>query len=126
MSDAYFFGCLRGIGGHTEAGHFLHTPGYDSAYRNALPFRYEILDGPFAPPRVSEAQSAAALTVLHGWTILAMWDRSGDARGASNAAFVARGVLLFHEMCAIAAHHFPEVWARINAAAPVEIVGGAA
>jgi hypothetical protein len=76
------------------------------------------LDGMYPPPR-TQVQSHADLVHARGWTVLAMWDRSGDRRPNSNSAFIARGELTFDEMTAMAAEHFPGEWKRINDAAPV-------
>lgn len=99
---AFYFGCLRGVAGHTDAGHFLYNEALRTTYPGnrgeiAFPFEYTTLDGLFQPrlPRrgaydkgEEAPQGHARLTQVSGWTVLAFWDRSGDSRGASNSAFV--------------------------------------
>jgi hypothetical protein len=54
------------------------------------------------------------LAIINGWTILGMWDRSGDKRGASNASFLLEGVFSFNEARKLTAEYFPQLWLRIQ------------
>lgn len=80
------------------------------------------LDTTFAPgPHGTRAgnvedEAAIALTYFRGWTVMAMWDRSIDTRGASNAAFISEGRLTETEMWALAREYFPTIVARLKAA----------
>jgi len=125
-SPVYYFGCWN------QAGHYLHEPGGNTVFREAvgpftggMPYGDQLpLDGTFAPGpnrssgvRNIEDETAVALTHIRGWTVLAMWDRSVDTRGACNAAFIAEGSNTMAEMWALARQHFPQVVQRLKAAA---------
>jgi hypothetical protein len=118
----YYFGCWD------RAGHYLHAPSgktldgvgpfYVWDFEHGIP-----LDGTFAPGPYSrqsregyEDEYAASLTHIRGWSVLAMWDRSVDARSASNAAFIAEGFLTMEAMWSLARTYFPRVVARLKAA----------
>lgn len=87
-----FFGCWN------EAGHTLRRASGMTVHQGnnpeGCPFDANQLDGIFAPrlPQGREDDTVAALTHVHGWTVLAMWDRSVDKRFASNAAFLEPGI----------------------------------
>ena len=49
-----------------------------------------------------------------GWTLVSWWDRSGDKRGDSIAAFAMQGTYTADEAEAHARRAFPAVWARID------------
>ncbi len=120
MEACYYFGCVE------KSGHYLFGPGPREVYRpmpDGWPFgNYgEKLDGRF-PPLGPEKMGRATIHVFHGWTVMAMWDRTVDKRGACNSSFVAHGRHSFDEMVALAKEHFPTVWDRINEAAPVVLV----
>ena len=119
----YFFGCWD------RAGHFLHEPGGRAPHRpNLGPLgNGDVLDGGFTPgphrpsyseKRNPEDETAVSLTQFQGWTILSMWDRTVDKRGACNAEFVAEGLHDLAEMWALAREHFPQIVARLKAAPP--------
>lgn len=67
-------------------------------------------------------QSRAALHHKDGWTALSMHDFSVDSRPNSNSNFFFDEILDAGAACAKAAFTFPEVWARIEQAAPVMVV----
>lgn len=73
------------------------------------------LDCVFTPRRPGEPEDIVELTYVHGWTIMAMWDRSMDKRYASNAAFLAEGHLTKDEMWAMAERVFPSICPRLKA-----------
>jgi len=107
----YYFGKLK------EPGHYLYAPGgrtvsHSFAVAN-LPLRYEVLDGGLLP-QCDEVQGKQHLSIVNGWTIVSMWDRSGDSRGRSNSSFLAEGVMTREELMQIARHAFPDVVARIE------------
>ena len=132
MEPCYYFGCVD------HPGHFLFvSDGSERGFRpcrwNETPEPFGVdgrkLDGGYAPgPRKADwwypdgayqIQSLGQLHHVDGWTVLSMWDRSVDARMGCNSSFLIRGKHTFNEMVALAAKHFPEVWKRINDAAPV-------
>lgn len=117
-------------------GHYLRSPSGATLWDGVGPFRWDELDGAFCVnarrlgarrspvPEADQEQSACKLTHRRGWTVLAFWDRTGDARGNSNSAFIAEGALGFEEMLAAAREHFPELLARAEAAAPLVLREG--
>ena len=127
----FYFGCW------SRSGHHLHKPNGRSVYDVKLPWKY--IDGvlqPHAHPMIEKAngnrhvksvdsdlqvQSLAALHHKDGWTVLAMWDRTVDTRYGCNANFFAKGTHTYAEMVPIIEEHFPQIWKRINAAAPVRL-----
>lgn len=67
------------------------------------------------PP--DEPLGKTVLIHREGWTILGMWDRSGDNRYHSRSLFLAEGQLTETEMWTLAEKHFPELVKRIKGAA---------
>lgn len=111
----YYFGVWPG-----DTGHFLRTVDGRSTYSVCgLPLAYDEIDGAFCPDGQGQPQSVAKVTHISGWTLLAMWDRSGDARGNSNSAFVASGEHDFEAMLGLATEWFPHIVKRITDAAPI-------
>jgi hypothetical protein len=118
--EAYYFGC-RG-----DKGHFWWRPYGGHAYdveRIVAPSVRDHIDGGFCPGAVwgdswkrtrPEVEGEAALHHVDGWTVLALWDRSVDERGACNSNFVARGTHEYVIMRAIAEAQFPDVWKRFK------------
>lgn len=119
----YYFGCWD------RPGHFLHEPGRRVMSREVLgPFDVYgnaglPIDGKFTPgphPQYGtgglQDESFVALTYVRGWTVMAMWDRSIDTRGASNAAFISEGRLTETEMWELALVSYPTIVARLKAA----------
>lgn len=62
--------------------------------------------------KAAQVQGHGVLAKKDGWTALSFWDRSGDGRSGSNAAFIVDGDKSFAEMLAIASEKFPRVLAR--------------
>lgn len=54
-----------------------------------------------------------------GWTALAFWDRSADARGGSNSVFFAKGTHSVQEMWDIARHQYPAIYKRLDTYLPI-------
>lgn len=75
----------------------------------------------FASDEKHQPQGKARVTLHHGWTLMAFWDRSGDSRFGSYSIFLAEGVFSFDEMVAFASARFPSVWQRITSAFKVEL-----
>jgi hypothetical protein len=119
-----------GVHPRRTSGHFAWTEEWRAPeYKAAFPFGYTELER-YAPnsrpgretPREDQVQSVAVVRQDRGWTVLAMWDRSGDCRHGSNSAFFAPGHLTGEEVLALARELFPEVVARIERAAPIRII----
>lgn len=120
-SPVYYFGCWD------RPGHYLVDPNNRHIDR-AGPFTAGNLDGSFPPHiplpggnyrQLIEDETIASLAHWKGWTVLAMWDRSVDTRGACNAAFVVEGEHTHAEMWALAREHFPKIVGRLKAAPPL-------
>ncbi len=116
----YYFGCWD------RPGHYLHEPS-GRTVGTAGPFTSTNLDGTFpnhihiqgsSYNRRVEDEIIASLAHWKGWTVLAMWDRSVDTRGACNAAFVAKGEFSTAEMWVLAHQQYPQIVARLKAAPP--------
>ena len=65
-----------------------------------------------------QVQGELHLAVINGWTLLSMWDRSGDSRPGSNAVFLAEGNHTIDDMKSIATEKFPAIWKRIQGNTP--------
>jgi hypothetical protein len=121
MSDGacFYFGCWGGTG------HYLFT----SDGRQAS--HQEGLDGPYLPicprgcPRYCsdmdrcQPQGLARLTVEARRTVLDIWDRTVDSRGGSHSLFILPPGLDFAQAVQAARRHFPQIWARLDAAGVV-------
>ena len=125
----YYFGAWA------SAGHRIWTPDGDIA-RRAGPWTDRDLDhssykvrysgGPaiatgrgFVPVDAEETQGFWRLTrgtaaAGGAWTALGCYDRAADSRGGSISVFIAEGEHDEQAMRALAARHFPAVWARIH------------
>ncbi len=119
MNDVFHFGYKQG------AGHCWQTANGRESQKVAQAAVGERLsweiDSRYCPPKSDgQTQGAARLSKVNDWTVLAWWDRTGDARGNSNSCIVARGEHGFDEMLALANQHFPGLMQRQTA--PVELV----
>lgn len=120
---AYFFGVWPGWTG----GHFCHRPsGARATGEEGRPTPWaSALGEPLCESKgisaLLEASGAArregvpVVEVIDGWTLLAMWDRSGDSRPGSVALFAFDAELAPAEAVAEARAGFPWVIARIEA-----------
>jgi hypothetical protein len=108
----YFYGCMQGVEGHTEAGHYWRSSDGSEPPRTTNPWgRYP--DGTLCPEG-GQAQGAAILHQKNGWTAIGFWDRTGDSRGNSNSNFLVNGTYTFDEMCKLAQEAYPALWKRIG------------
>ena len=119
MNDSkkiYFFG----VSNVQNKGHYLHREGLHIAWHDNrfLPFNSNILDGGLMPMDKPQVQGELHLAVINGWTLLSMWDRSGDSRPGSNAVFLAEGNHTIDDMKSIATEKFPAIWKRIQGNTP--------
>jgi hypothetical protein len=107
----FYFGCMN-VPGHYLYGQDGHSvPHYRASA--ILPFRYEILDGGLLPQNGQQVQSEKHLAIINGWTIVSMWDRTGDSRAGSNSSFIAEGIRTREEVLDIAKLVFPNIVNRI-------------
>jgi hypothetical protein len=104
--DVYYFGCLGG------AGHFAWEANGKVSRRNQMRDIIERTDGLF-PPLGLEDEGIICRHIVHGFTVIAWWDRSVDARGASNSAFWVQGEHTTEEALEIARQRFPGVFDRL-------------
>jgi hypothetical protein len=122
----YFFGA------HREIGHYLWRVTSDVGLVS-----YGIRDNPFSfptwqldgyrfqpgsiwpAPRVRrdpvETLGIARLTHVDGWTVVGMWDRSVDQRGASCAAIIVPGQRGLEDVVEEARRRMPETMKRFPA-----------
>ena len=127
VSEAYFFGVgagesfghyLRGINGRVYTWPFGAWP----YYIGETP-----IDRGFTPK--ASGQSIAKLTTLTDsigtvWSVLGMNDYSADTRPGCNANFIAKGQHDFERMLFVAEALFPNIFSRINSAAPIRLEAG--
>jgi hypothetical protein len=99
-----------------QAGHHL----YDSVLGvrdTSLPpsLKEHHLDGGYCIYKPGQPQGEALIHHLDGFTVMAMWDRTGDSRPGSSSTFVMEGTHAYPAMCRLASEAFPAVWKRLSA-----------
>jgi len=114
----YYFGCWNGVGHHL----WLSNGRQCDEVRAMLPWNQidsdlapglrDRRDGYCAPSEQIEGR--AALHHKDGWTALAWWDRSVDARHGSNSALIADETLTVAQMLEAGTKAFPRVMARLT------------
>lgn len=120
-----YFGCWTSNDGRSEGGHYLvnrfNQGVHERQHSWIAPFQRRI-DGVYCPyarkdheyadgPQI---EGAACLHHVHGWTVLAFWDRSVDKRGGSNSALLAPGEHSFDDMVELFQRFYPQIWARFK------------
>lgn len=128
---AYYYGLVPG-GGHALCcifdGHLIRMPrdqvtpwpDIDNALQPGCQWTESRGLGYWHSPPVNvQTQSAGRLHHKDGWTAIAFWDRTGDGRYGSNSTFIFEATLTFAEAVDRARETFPEVVARMEAAAPL-------
>ena len=111
-----YYGCWN------DSGHYLYDIHgrvifeLDAERRHRCPFVPSRIDAFFAPRQVMESEDVTTVTHIHGWTVLAMWDRSVDGRPGSNAAFLMEGHFEEGSMWARASLDYPHIVERLKAA----------
>lgn len=109
-----YFGYNLGGGGHN----LMDEEGY-SVWGKKLgnfPWNGREIDSKFCPKE--DVAGTGAFHQIKGWTILGVWDRSGDDRGASNSEFFVEGTITLEELKAQAERVFPALWQRLIKAYP--------
>jgi hypothetical protein len=111
----YYFGALS----RRSGGHFLFAPGQRPASSEKKTLPWPDVDAVLCPgfvaggtPEADQIEGRAQLHHRDGWTALAFWDRSVDARFGANSVFIAKGQHDFEGMIALARKYFPDVWGR--------------
>jgi hypothetical protein len=120
MSEVIYFGCVGG------PGHFFFKPGLQRGrdIESAQPWGWQV-DGWLCPGTtvdrfghphtpIHQLEGDAALHHKDGWTALAFWDRSCDARPGCNSVFLIKGEFDFDGAVREARQAFPEVWRRFK------------
>ena len=103
-----YFGCVEGVG------HFLHARKLQTLRWGGRIEWMRRLDGLLPPQDCLEIEGEARLHVMHGWTVIAFWDRSIDSRGKSNSVFFVPGVRSWEYALSAARDAFPSVFARFT------------
>lgn len=114
--ECYYFGYTERGGGHYLRDWYGHA-GDKLAREAAAALGVTDLDTTLcwnSGTRREEVEGLALLTQRGGWSALAFWDRSGDARPGSNTAFLVRGTLPFDQIVRVARHRWPQIWARFT------------
>lgn len=126
MHSIFYFG----VWSKTHGGHHLYAPGgggvseYSDRMPKDFPVAIHVLDTGFLPAKQPETEGRATFVHINGWTIISFWDRSGDARGKCNSAFLARGLMAFEEIVSLAREKFPSVWERFTFEVKLPETGG--
>lgn len=109
--ECYYFGCWS----KDRRGHFLYNRTGATVRDSAIPFSINILDAGLLPDRFEQKEGINHLSVINGWTVVSMWDRSADSRPSSNSSFIVpNATLSTNEVLAIAAEVFPQIVERIR------------
>lgn len=108
-----YFGCWG------EPGHFYYEPSGLRFKGNMPPgLLPEDIDGKLCPVDPldveNQVEGHASLQIIAGWTVLAFWDRSGDARLGANSIVMAQGNYSIDEMIAALATAYPQIAKRID------------
>src|SRR5688572_3467525 len=110
----YYFGAMSRRGGH-----FLFAPGQKPASSEKKTLPWPEIDAVLCPdyvasgtPEEAQVEGRALLHHRDGWTALAFWDRSVDARLGANSVFIAKGDFDLAGMIELARSQFPDVWGR--------------
>ena len=104
-------------------GHFLHIedhkfmPSHEIKELFNLPWNVYKLDQSFCP----EDQTPGHGKFQHkdGWSILAIWDSSGDLRPGSHSTFLVDKTIHITTMYALIETKFPKIWKRMVSKYPV-------
>lgn len=116
MYKCWFFG----VWSPSELGHFLYNCHGQIVHQDAekMPCT-DIPDGVFIGK--SEVLYKPRLWNTNGWTVYAMWDRSGDSRPGSSSTFIIKGELKNDiQAWNVITAKFPEISQRISDAAKIK------
>ncbi len=110
MTDVLYFGCIDRVGHYLwvlAGGRPCILSGRDPRYRMLSRF-----DGLLCPADATEG--VAIRHDIHGYGVLAYWDRSVDSRPGSSSVFFVKGSPSNDELLTAAQQVFPWVFERIN------------
>lgn len=121
MSIDYFCGVKPNTSG--TVGHFCYQPGYWRAGLDEMvKSPWALHSSPFSEICVEEVcnrcepqlEGIPKFLYKDGWTLMVLWDRSGDHRGNSSASFCHLGKLDSTEMLANTKRLWPRLFKRIE------------
>ena len=113
-----------GVWSPDQKGHYTYSPDGRTLYSNQVPS--ELTGGRFdggdlgppgglkGPQKQGERAHYIVPTTQGLWSVISMWDRTGDSRFNSCAAFLAKGTLTADEVWAKAQEAFPVITKRIE------------
>ncbi len=107
MNEPIYFGCVERIG------HYCYAADLGRATWRGRREWVNRLDG-LLPPLDTTVQGVATLAYIHGFSILAFWDRSVDNRPGSNSVFLIPGRWSFEETLERARVTFPKIFDRFQ------------
>lgn len=114
----YYFGCWSGVGHYLwlsngrRCDEVRATLPWNQIDSDLAPGLRDRRDGYVEPSEQTEGR--AALHHKDGWSALAWWDRSVDARFGSNSAFIADETLTAGQMLEAGTKVFPRIMARLT------------
>lgn len=101
-----------------SSGHYFYTEPWEKVCEldEMTPWAYKV-DAELAPKTQNyQTQGLVKRHVKDGWTALAFWDRTGDARPGSNTAFFFNRVLTYEDAIARAKEAWPRIFERLDRA----------
>jgi hypothetical protein len=107
---AFFFGTLN----PGESGHYFYLPSGEAWPRPKFPFNADVVDGLLLDTEKGQVQGLLNHAIINGWTVVSAWDRTGDRRHGSLAAFIFAGELPLQAAISAAEMYFPTLWKRIH------------
>ncbi len=109
----FYFGCMMGSKGHFL--HDSHGQTYWANYRkiNNFPWIIDQLDTGFCPAE-GNGEGHGRFQQLDGWSILAIWDSSGDERPGSHSTYLVDTLLACGQLERLAKEKFPQFWKRMT------------
>lgn len=107
QGEVYFFGQ------YGSAGHYLHYKGKKRTI-DEQPWGDHIDGGPLKQYRIPDDPKAREWCCdrKDGWTLIAIWDRSGDSRPGSHSTFIIEADIPSQDLWTLARAQWPEVFKR--------------
>lgn len=104
--EVWFFGCIG------EPGHYLHRPDGRIEWTRVHPWGSKIDGGLCGGNKYNIPDGVTYEHHKDGWTAVALWDRSGDSRPASNSVFLVWANASTAEILSAARQQWPQVFTR--------------